>query len=103
MANSFDRIVATGTSAGSTIATVPDGVQWVIIGFTVANVAGYQVNIDVQLTPSDTYLVKNVPLPEGSTLPLLSGKQVLNAGDTIKELCSVDAGVEYLISYMEMS
>lgn len=101
MANSFDRLLTSGTSAGSTLATVPVGAQWVVIGLMASNVAGYLITIDV--TIAGTSLVKNVPIPEGSTLPLLEGKIVLNEGDTIDELCSVDAGVDYIISYMEMT
>lgn len=101
MANTFGRILTQGTSAGSVIATIPANTQWVIIGLMASNVAGYLITIDV--TIAGTSLVKNVPIPEGSTLPLLEGKIVLNEGDTINELCSVDAGVDYIISYMEMT
>ena len=101
MANTFNRILASGTSAGSTLGTVPAGAQWVIIGFLASNVIGYLVDVNVSIAGSS--LVKNVPIPEGSTLPILDGKIVMNAGDTIDEVCSADAGIDFIISYMEMS
>jgi len=100
MANSFDRILTSGTSAGSVLATVPLAKKWVVIGFMASNVAGYLITIDV--TIAGTSLIKSVPIPDGASLPLLDGKIVLNDGDTIDEVCSVDAGVDYIISYMEM-
>jgi DNA-binding Xre family transcriptional regulator len=101
MANTFNRLVASGTLAGSTLKTMPAGTTWVIIGLMAANVSGSLLTID--LKAADKYLVKDVPIPQGSTLNLLEGKLVLVEGDTLEEVCSVDAGVEYIISYMEMT
>ncbi len=63
MANSFLNIKALGTEEGSTLATVPTGVTWVIIGFTVSNKAGYQVEVDIDIA-EDTY-GKSIPIPAG--------------------------------------
>ena len=101
MPNTFERITATGSSAGATLGTVPVGATWVIIGFMASNIAGYQAEVTV--TAAGKSLVKDVPLPAGSSLPLLDGKLVLLEGDTIEESCSVDAGVDFIISYMEMT
>ncbi len=101
MANTFNRLLVSGTSAGSTLVTIGVGATWVIIGLMASNVSGSLITIDVQLGAK--YLVKDVPIPAGATLPLLEGKLVMVAGDTLDELCSVDAGVDYIISYMEMT
>ena len=99
MASTFNRILASGTSAGSTLVTIGAGKTWVVIGMMVANVADTLVTIDVSLGASS--LADNIPLPAGSSLSLLDGKLVLIEGDTITEECSTDAGVDYIISYME--
>ena len=101
MANTFNRVDKQGTLAGSDILTVPAGVIWVVIGWTVSNIAGTLVTIDVDVAGS-SYL-KDIPLPAGSMLPILEGKLVLKAGETVTEKCSTEAGVDYILSYMEMS
>lgn len=101
MANTFNRLIASGTSAGSILKTMPAGTTWVIIGFMASNVSGSLLTIDIKA--AGKYLVKDVPIPQGSTLNLLEGKMVLVPTDELEELCSVDAGVEYIISYMEMT
>lgn len=101
MANTFNRLLASGTSAGSTLKTMPASTSWVVIGITVANVSGSLLTIDVAV--AGTSLAQDVPIPDGATLNLLEGKLVLVAGDTLTEKCSVDAGVDYIISYMEIT
>jgi len=101
MANEFSRLVVSGTSAGSTLMTIPAGSTWVIIGFMASNVAGSLISIDIKA--ADKSLVQDVPIPAGASLSLLDGKLVLVAGDLLEEVCSVDAGVDYIISYMEMT
>jgi hypothetical protein len=101
MANSFDRLLVQGTSAGSELVAIGVGVTWVIIGLMAANVSGTLITISVDI--GGTYLVQDVPIPAGASLPLLDGKLVMTAGDTLNEICSMDAGVDYIISYMEMT
>lgn len=101
MANTFNRLLVTGTSAGSTPITIGAGKTWVIIGLMASNVAGTLLTFSINI--AGTSLAKNIPLPEGSSVSLLDGKIVMIAGDTLDEICSTDAGVEYIISYMEMT
>ncbi len=101
MANVFSRVLATGTSAGSVLATVTTTSKWVIIGLTAANTTGSLVTISVDI--NGTYIVKDVPIPSGSMLPILDGKIVMNGDDVLSEICSVDASVDFVVSYMEMT
>jgi hypothetical protein len=101
MANSFNRLIASGTSAGSTLVTIGTGKTWILLGLMVSNVSGVLVEVDVEV--AGKYLAKEIPMADGSSLSLLDGKIVMVAGDTLKEKCSTDAGVDYLISYMEMT
>ena len=101
MANSFNRLLVSGTSAGSTLVTIGAGVSWVIIGLIASNVSGALLTIDILV--NDKHLLKDVPIPAGASLNVLEGKLVMVDGDTLDELCSVDAGVDYIISYMEMT
>ena len=84
----------------------------VILGMLIANVHTSQVTATVKLTSTTTqtsqtqntttHLVKDVPIPVGSTFELLQGNKIVaNAGDIIKVACSVADKVSVTMSYME--
>ena len=97
MANTF-RVVtfaAEPNSAGSpyTIYTVPSSTTTVVIGLILTNIHTSQVTTEVELvsttsgggraaTNGTSFLVKDAPIPVGSSLELLTGgKVILETGD----------------------
>ena len=118
MANTFKvstRDVAPA-SAGSfeEIYDCPDNTTSVIIGLSLANVHTAQVTASVQLVSTTNQsgstqnttalLVKNAPIPAGSTLEVMQGnKIILNADDRIKVDCSIADKVSVILSYMEIT
>ena len=118
MANTFKlttRDVAPA-SAGSfeEIYDCPDNRTAVIIGLSLANVHTAQVTASVQLVSTTNqdgsianttaHLVKDAPIPVGSTLEVMQGnKIILNADDRIKVDCSVTDKVSVILSYMEIT
>ena len=106
MANTFKVKTndAMPTSAGTplTLYTVPSSTTTVILGLMLCNVHTSQVTASVQLVSdtSDTetnqtvLLVKDIPIPVGSTVELLSGnKVVMQTTDVLKIDCSVAAKI----------
>ena len=102
MANTFKvkTNAAMPASAGTplTLYTCPSSTQTIVIGLTLCNVHTTAVTADVQLVSdtSDTetnetvLLAKDVSIPAGSSLELLSGgKYVLQTTDIMKIDCSV--------------
>ena len=118
MANTFKvstRDVAPA-SAGSfeEIYDCPDNTTSVIIGLSLANVHTAQVTASVQLVSTTNqsgstqnttaHLIKDAPIPVGSTLEVMQGnKIILNADDRIQVDCSVTDKVSVILSYMEIS
>ncbi len=116
MANTF-KVKTNGampTSAGTplTLYTVPNSTTTVVIGLLLCNIHTASVTVDVQLVSdtSDTetnetvLLAKDVSIPSGSTLELLSGgKVVLQTTDIIKIDCSVTAKVDATLSILEIT
>ena len=121
MANTFKVVTfaAEPNSAGSpyTIYTVPGSTTTVVIGLVLANIHSSAVTAEVELV-SDTgnrggandvangtsFLVKDVSIPAGSSLELLSGgKVVLEATDEIKIDCSVADKLSGTLSIMEIT
>ena len=95
-----------------TLYTVPSSTTTVVIGLLLCNIHTTAVTVDVQLVSdtSDTetnetvLLAKDVSIPSGSTLELLSGgKVVLQTTDIIKIDCSVSAKVDATLSILEIT
>ena len=119
MANTF-RVVtfaAEPNSAGTpyTIYTVPSSTTTVVIGLILSNIHTAQVTTEVELvsttsgggraaTNGTSFLVKDAPIPVGSTLELLSGgKVIMLPTDTITISCSVADKLSRALSIMEIT
>ena len=121
MANTFKTITfaAEPASAGTpyVMYTAASSTTTVVLGLVLANIHTTAVTADVQLV-SDTanrngannvangtsQLVKDVSIPSGSSLELLSGgKVVLEAGDKIQIDCSVADKISGTLSIMEIT
>tara|TARA_R100000654_G_scaffold29826_1_gene54490 strand:- start:1476 stop:1826 length:351 start_codon:yes stop_codon:yes gene_type:complete len=116
MANTF-KVKTNGampSSAGTplTLYTVPNSTTTVVIGLTLCNIHTTGVTASVQLVSdtSDTetnetvLLVKDVSIPAGSSLELLTGgKVVAQATDIIKIDCSVSAKLDATLSILEIT
>ena len=116
MANTFKTITrdVAPASAGTpeTIYTTQASTRAVILGLTLANVHSAQVTASVTLVSTTTqtsqtqnttaYIVKDAAIPVGSSLSVLDGKIIVNAGDIIKVDCSVTDKVSVIMSYMEI-
>ena len=117
MANTFKVITRDVAPASSgtpeTLYTVQSGSTVVVLGLTLANIHTAQVTASVTLVSTTTqtsqtqnttaHIVKDAPIPIGSTLSVLDGKINLNVGDIIKIDCSVADKVSVTMSYMEIT
>ena len=86
MAQDFERNTsnAVGTSAATLRTANSDDA---IVGIMVANVASSQINVEVYINDgsNDIHLVKDAPIPVGSSLQVLDGgaKIVMQSGDVL--------------------
>ena len=119
MANTFKVVTfaAAPASAGTayTMYTVPSSTTTIVLGLVLANIHSSAVTAEVELV-SDTsgggrgatngtaFLVKDVTIPSGSSLELLSGgKVVLETTDVLKIDCSVADKISGTLSIMEIT
>ena len=83
----------------------PDAV--VVIGITIANVSGSGVLVGVGITrPSsdDVKVLKNVPIPQGSSLEFMSGnKVVLETADTLTVNSDTNNSIDASLTIMEIT
>ena len=102
------------SSAGTflTLYTVPSSTTTVVLGLILTNVHSASVTASVQLVSDTnntevnetTFLLRNVTIPVGSSLEVLSGsKVVLQTTDILKIDCSVSAKIDASLSIMEQA
>ena len=118
MANTF-KLTTRDTAPASAgtfeeIYDCPDNTTAVVIGLTLANVHTAQVTASVKLVSTTNqsgstqnttaHLIKDVPIPVGSSVEIMSGnKIVLNVGDIIKIDASVADKLSVTMSFMEIT
>ena len=98
--------------------TVPSSTTAIVVGFHVCNILTNTIKITVTIssdtgsnasgfgggTNKDAFLVKNVPIPEGSTIELLSGNKIfLEDTDIIKIQSDTAASFNCVLSFVEQS
>lgn len=105
MANVFTNalIKGIGTSA-SAVYTPPSTKKSIVIELDVANTTNTGVTVSAYITRSgvNTYIGKNLPVPVGGTLQIISGQKiVLLATDTLNIVSSVAASIDAVASILE--
>ena len=119
MANTFKvvshDVMPASSGTPEDLYTCPGSTTTIILGMVLANVHTSQVTVSVKLvsttsgggraaTNTTTFLLKDAPLPVGSSLEILSGnKVVLEASDTIHIDCSVADKASVTMSIMEIT
>jgi len=108
MANNFK--LKTKANVGVTtenVYVVPSATTTTVIGITLANVSGTGINVGVGITRAttdDVSILKNVPIPQGSSLEIMQGnKIVLEATDTLTVKSDVSASLDVAVTIMEMT
>jgi hypothetical protein len=108
MASTFKNAVAVNIgTAGSIIYTAPALTTTTVIGLSLCNIHSASINIRVVLNKGGVVanLIKNVPLPYGSTLIPIGGEQkvVLLPGDYIQAYSDVANSLDAVASVLELT
>ena len=108
MANTFK--FKTKANVGITtqnVYVVPSATTTVVIGITLANTSGSGCLVGIGITrPStdDVKLLKNAPIPQGSSLEFMSGnKVVLETADTITVDSDTNNSIDASLTIMEIT
>ncbi len=108
MANTFK--LKTKANVGlttSNVYVVPASTTTVVIGVTLANTSGSGINVGVGVTRAsadDISVLKNVPIPQGSSLEFMQGnKVVLEATDTLTAESDVNSTLDVALTIMEIT
>jgi hypothetical protein len=77
----------------------------VILSILVSNKLGSSANANIYLLPYSTgagvYLLKNAPIPAGSSLEIISGsKIIINSNDVLRASSDTTSALDITISYL---
>ena len=108
MANTFKlKTKANVGTATSDVYVVPSATTTVVIGVTLANTSGSSINVGVGVTRAsadDVNLMKNVPIPQGSSFEFMAGnKVVLETTDTLTAVSDVNNSLDVALTIMEIT
>ena len=108
MANTFKlKTKANVGVSTSNVYTVPSATTTVVIGVTLANTSGSSINVGIGVTRAstdDVKLMKNVPIPQGSSFEFMAGnKVVLETTDTLTAESDVSNSLDVALTIMEIT
>ena len=109
MANTFKlKTKANVGISTQNVYVVPSATTTVVIGITLANTSGSGVNVGVGITRAgtteDVKLLKNAPIPQGSSLEFMGGnKVVLETTDTVTVDSDTNNSVDATLTIMEIT
>ena len=108
MANTFKSYTDAdiGTSTAD-VYTVPASTVAVIIGCNLSNKTGDQVNASLIINKAvgdDVYLIRNIPIPNGSAFEFNAGnKVILETGDKIQVVSDTASSIDAIVSVLEQT
>ena len=89
------------------IYVVPSATTTVVIGISLANISGSGAVVGVGITrpaADDVKVLKNVAIPQGSTLEFMGGnKVVLETADTLTVNSSTNNSIDAALTIMEIT
>ena len=93
MANDFKGVQSVNVTAVTTVYTAPASKDSIILELDIANTTASAVTASAEVLDSsastDAYIVKDAPIPAGSSLQVISGQKViLETGDSIRVTAS---------------
>jgi len=111
MANTFKNdtksnlVTAVITDASATVVTAGGTATLIVLSILASNKTSLSANVDVYLdkaTGDDVYLIRNAPVPAGSSLELISGnKVIMEASDKLQARSDTGTAIDLTVSYLE--
>jgi hypothetical protein len=108
MPNNFKLKTKSNVGTATTnVYVVPSTTTTTIIGISLANVSGSGINVGIGITRTtddDVKLLKNAPVPQGSTLEFMQGnKIVLEENDTLTVESDINNSLDVSVTLLEMT
>ena len=79
----------------------------ILLSVLVSNKTGSSANVDIYLVTStgdDVYLIRNAPVPAGSSLEIISGsKIIMESSDVLRARADTATALDISVSYLEQT
>jgi len=102
--NTFKTTTLDLTTAPSTVYTTPIGVTTVVLLAQVSNInaiSSITVSANFIRSGNTTSVIKNTIIPINDAASLLTGKLILQTGDSFSANCSSNSSGQLILSYLE--
>jgi hypothetical protein len=113
MANTFkietksDLVTTAITDAATNVLTAGSSATLVLLSILVSNKTGTSADVDVFLvtnTGDDVYIIRNAPVPTGSSLEIISGsKIIMESSDVLRARSGTASSLDISVSYLEQT
>ena len=113
MANTFkidtkSSVSNAGTGSASTnVVTAGGSATLVLLSCLVSNKTASSANVDVYLVTNsgdDVYIIRNAPVPAGSSLEIISGsKIIMESSDVLRVRSGTATALDVAVSYLEQT
>ena len=113
MANTFKQATKSSlvtdaiSSTNTNIFTAGSSSTLILLSALVSNKTSSSVNIDLYIVPNSgdsVYLLKDVPVPAGSSLELISGsKIIMESSDVLRVRTDTGSAIDVAVSYLEQT
>lgn len=101
--NTFKTTTATVTTTAQTVYTTPAGVSTVVLLAQFSNIGTNTANVTMYHTRNsiDVELAREYPVPPNDAATLLTGRLILEVGDSIKVKSGTPNSFKFTFSYLE--
>ena len=111
MANTFKsdvkaNVVTDALSASTTVLVTAGGSSTLVLLSLLSNKVASSTDVDVFLETAgdDVFLIKNAPVPAGSSLEIISGsKIIMEANDKLKIRAATASAIDATVSYLDQT
>ena len=112
MANTFKsdvkaNVVTDALSASTTVLVTASGSSTIVLlSILLSNKVASSTDVDVFLETAgdDVFLIKNAPVPAGSSLEIISGsKIIMEANDKLKIRAATASAIDATVSYLDQT
>ena len=113
MANTFkidtksDVVTDAVSSTNTNVLSAGGSATLVLLSILVSNKTGASADVDVYLvtnTGDDVYLLRNAPVPAGSSLEIISGsKIIMESSDVLRVRTDTASTLDVTVSYLEQT
>ena len=107
MAQDFERTITKDIDASLVDIRATSNSDDAIVGLRLANTSASTITADVVITDNSNavlgYIIKNAPIPQGSSLELIDGgaKKVLQSGDKLRAKSDATNSMDVVVSAVD--